>query len=138
MYLEILTPTLKILQKDISSIILPGINGELNVLPQHSPLCASLQDGLISAKKDQKETEIFLVKAGLAFINKDGVKITGEYFVHLNVSKLDNDSILRQYEECSNNVKLQEKSLTFTSYWQNALKENALLIDYIRNKNTKS
>lgn len=69
---EILTPEGKTFADDVEMVVLPGMMGEIGVLPGHEPLVASLQPGDVCVTKDKKVTKI-AVGSGLAKINADKV-----------------------------------------------------------------
>jgi len=46
--LEIVTPEREIFSNDVDMVVLPGIEGELGVLPQHAPLVTVLKPGELS------------------------------------------------------------------------------------------
>lgn len=72
--LEILTPEGRIFNNDVAMAALPGLMGELGVLPGHEPLVASLQPGEIRITKDKQETRI-AVGAGFAKINAEKILV---------------------------------------------------------------
>ena len=43
--LEIVTPEAKAYSDDVDMVVIPGIEGELGVLPQHVPLMTQLKPG---------------------------------------------------------------------------------------------
>lgn len=49
--LEVVTPERKVLGKDIQSLIVPGVEGYLGILPNHAPLIAGLDIGVIKYKE---------------------------------------------------------------------------------------
>ena len=50
MFLEIVTPEASIFQGDIESVIVPGLNGEFQMLVNHAPVVSLLQEGKIKIK----------------------------------------------------------------------------------------
>ncbi len=49
--LEIVTPEKKMFSDEVDSVVLPGIDGELGVLPNHAPLVTMLKPGELSYTK---------------------------------------------------------------------------------------
>lgn len=43
--LEIVTPTAKTFSDDVDQVVLPGVEGELGVLPGHEPLVTQIRNG---------------------------------------------------------------------------------------------
>jgi F-type H+-transporting ATPase subunit epsilon len=72
--LEIVTPTGKVYSKDVEMVTLPGQEGQLGILPMHTPLVALLGDGEIIAKHGLEEDRL-LVTGGCAEITQERVAI---------------------------------------------------------------
>lgn len=69
--LEIVTPEGKTCSEDVEMVTLPGVEGELGILPQHVPLLTQIVPGEITIRKDGQDS--FLV-VGPGF-----VEITGDH-----------------------------------------------------------
>ena len=50
MFLEIVTPEASIFQGDVDSVIVPGVNGEFQMLNNHAPIVSLLQEGTVKFK----------------------------------------------------------------------------------------
>jgi len=48
--LDVVTPEKKVLSEDITSLIIPAIEGYLGVLPNHAPLISGLEPGVVKYK----------------------------------------------------------------------------------------
>ncbi|NLW24115.1 MAG: F0F1 ATP synthase subunit epsilon [Clostridia bacterium] len=48
---EVVTPVRKVLSKEITSLIVPAIEGYLGVLPNHAPLICGLEPGVVKYKE---------------------------------------------------------------------------------------
>ena len=70
--LEIVTPEQKIYSDDVDSVVVPGVEGELGVLPQHVPLMTQLLPGELRIQKDGQETRL-AVGEGFVEIGADKV-----------------------------------------------------------------
>jgi F-type H+-transporting ATPase subunit epsilon len=68
--LEIVTPEKRVLSESVDSVVLPGSEGELGILPSHIPLVTALSPGELSYSKSGK-TEHFAIGTGF-------VEVTGE------------------------------------------------------------
>ena len=49
--LEIITPERRVLSEKVDEIVVPGLEGELGILPQHTPLISQLQTGILSYRQ---------------------------------------------------------------------------------------
>ena len=50
MFLEIVTPEASIFKGDVESVIVPGLNGEFQMLINHAPIVSLLQEGEVKIK----------------------------------------------------------------------------------------
>lgn len=83
--LEIVTPEARIFSDEVDSVVLPGVEGELGILPAHAPLVTTLQCGELRITKGGKTTEM-AVGEGL-------VEVTGGYARILTDMAIDADAI---------------------------------------------
>jgi F-type H+-transporting ATPase subunit epsilon len=73
--LEIVTLERKVWEDtDLDMVILPGIEGELGVLPRHVPLLTALKPGVITIRKAGVE-ELFAVGGGFVEVRPDKVTV---------------------------------------------------------------
>ena len=68
--LEIVTPSRKLLSKEVDEVVAPGFNGEFGVLPGHTQFLTVLKPGEITFKKGP-ETESYAVGRGYAEVLPD-------------------------------------------------------------------
>ena len=59
--LEVVTPFRTVLNEDVDSVTLPGIEGELGILPEHVPLLTTLDTGIMSYVNDSGNTQLSLI-----------------------------------------------------------------------------
>ncbi len=72
--LEILTPDAKIFEGDVDSVLLPGAEGDMGVLPQHEALITQLNAGELHIMHNGK-TEILAIGEGFAEITATTVNV---------------------------------------------------------------
>lgn len=75
---EIVTPERVVLRKEISQVSVPTLQGEITVLPDHIPLVAVLQPGVIEAHLSDGLVEIMSVSGGFIEVMKDKVVILAD------------------------------------------------------------
>ena len=75
--IEIVTPERLVKQTQADSIVVPAVDGELGILPNHAPLLAQLQPGAIRLSH-QGEVELFAVSGGFIEVDKNKVSIFAE------------------------------------------------------------
>jgi len=72
--LEIVTPEARVFSDEVDSVLLPGAEGELGVLPQHAPLVTTLKPGELRYTKSSKVQE-YCVGEGLVEITGGSVRV---------------------------------------------------------------
>jgi F-type H+-transporting ATPase subunit epsilon len=70
--LEIVTPDKKTYSDDVDSVVIPGVEGELGVLPQHVPLMTQLLPGELRVMKNGEELRLAV---GEGFVEISGDKV---------------------------------------------------------------
>src|SRR6516162_7286198 len=72
--LEIVTPEAKKFSGDVDMVVLPGVEGELGILPLHVPLMTRLLPGEVRITQDGKQTEL-VIGTGFVEVSQTHVAI---------------------------------------------------------------
>jgi len=72
--LEIVTPEATVYSKDVDMVTLPGVEGQMGVLPQHVRLMTQLVPGELIVRKDGHD-DFMAVGEGLVEVNNERVSI---------------------------------------------------------------
>ncbi|MFW5967044.1 MAG: ATP synthase F1 subunit epsilon [Persicimonas sp.] len=72
--LEVVTPERAVLSEEVETVVLPGSEGQLGVLPGHLPLLTSLQIGEMVIRDEDGE-RAFFVDEGFAEVLDDHVSV---------------------------------------------------------------
>ena len=75
--LEVVTPERRVLSESVDTATIPGLNGELGILPGHTPLISQLKTGILSYTKDGKTTQLH-VSGGFVEVREDHVSVLAE------------------------------------------------------------
>jgi F-type H+-transporting ATPase subunit epsilon len=75
--LEVVTPERRVLSESVDSATLPGLGGELGILPGHTPLISQLQTGVLSYTKDGNTFRLH-VSGGFTEVRDDHVSVLAE------------------------------------------------------------
>ena len=95
---DLVSPENLIFNDDVGTIIVPGKDGDLGVLPGHSQVMSSLRPGRVMVYSEDKNlVKSFFVSGGFAEINPEKCIILAESVVELN--SLDKSSIEKEIEE---------------------------------------
>lgn len=75
---EIVTPERTVLKENIRQLTLPTKQGEITILPNHIPLIATINPGVISLTKENSALEILSVSGGFVEVLKNKVVILAD------------------------------------------------------------
>ena len=75
--LDVVTPDRRVLAESVEMVTVPGLGGELGILPGHTPLISQLQTGVLSYVKDGRTFQLH-VSGGFVEVNQDRVSVLAE------------------------------------------------------------
>jgi len=75
--LDVVTPERRVLSEAVDSVNVPGANGEMGILPGHTPLISQLQTGVLSYVQSDA-THRLHVSGGFVEVNADRVSVLAE------------------------------------------------------------
>ena len=77
MILEIITPEKEIFKGEITSVKLPGMGGEFEILNNHAPVISTLDKGIIRVI-DNNKTENFEVNGGVVEMQNNKIIVLAD------------------------------------------------------------
>jgi len=83
---EIVSQDRIVYQGDADIVVLPGVEGVMGILPNHSPLLTTLQFGIITVRSKSEEF-FFTVAGGIAEVQPDQVTVLAD--AAENVAEID-------------------------------------------------
>ena len=75
--LDVVTPERRVLSEAVDSATIPGLNGELGILPGHTPLISQLKTGVLSYTRAGKTSQLH-VSGGFVEVRDDRVSVLAE------------------------------------------------------------
>ena len=75
--LEIITAERQVFSDDVNTVVAPGVDGELGILPHHAPLITILKPGEVLIRKGNEETYLF-VSGGFIEVRPDKIIILAD------------------------------------------------------------
>ncbi|PCI28286.1 MAG: ATP synthase F1 subunit epsilon [SAR324 cluster bacterium] len=72
--LEVVTPREILLTAEADYVTIPGVIGELGILPGHLPVLTELKEGVLSYKKGSETKEVN-IQSGYAEVLKDKITV---------------------------------------------------------------
>ena len=75
--LEVVTPERSVLEEPVEMVTVPGLNGELGILPGHTPLISQVRTGVLTYVQDGKSSQLH-VSGGFVEVRDDHVSVLAE------------------------------------------------------------
>jgi F-type H+-transporting ATPase subunit epsilon len=79
--LEIVSPERRVYDDEVDMVVVPGLTGQLGILPHHTPLISSLGVGELKIKKAGSE-ESMLISGGFVEVRSDKVVVMADLAEH--------------------------------------------------------
>jgi len=84
---DFVSPEASIVSSEVDMVLIPGIDGDAGILPDHSPFMTTLRQGIVEVTFEQGKVKKYLVEGGFADITQDKMTILAE--TSLNLSDTD-------------------------------------------------
>jgi F-type H+-transporting ATPase subunit epsilon len=80
---ELVSPSRLLTSLPVSMVVVPGAEGDIGVLPGHSPLICTVRPGVIKVTEDDKVTEEIFVAGGFCEVSPERCTVLAEEAVHI-------------------------------------------------------
>jgi F-type H+-transporting ATPase subunit epsilon len=127
---EIVSQDRTVFQGDVDIVILPGVAGEMGILPHHAPVLTILKYGVIKIRRQGKE-ELFAVAGGMAEVQPEVVTILAD--AAENIQDIDitrAQAAKKRAEDALAKLKPEEHDAYLTM--EAALRRSNLRLDVVR------
>jgi F-type H+-transporting ATPase subunit epsilon len=115
---------------DATIVILPGVEGEMGILPNHTPLLTVIQYGIVRVRNNDGEA-FFTVTGGIAEVQPDQVTILADAAESVEEIDLQRAETARQRAEERLKQGVSQDGDTYLKI-QAALRRSTLRIDAVR------
>ena len=88
---DFVSPEASIVSSEVEMVLIPGIDGDAGILPNHSPFMTTLRQGIIEVTFEEGNVKRYLVEGGFADITQDKMTILAEN--SLNLSDSDSNTL---------------------------------------------
>lgn len=75
--LDVITPERRLLSETVDAVTVPGMNGEIGILPGHTPLISQLQTGVLTYTQGTT-THRMVVSGGFVEVNDERVSVLAD------------------------------------------------------------
>lgn len=111
MKLEIVTPEAKTYSDDVEMVVIPGVEGELGILPNHVPLMTQLLPGELRVTKNGAEL-LLAVGEGFVEITQDHVSVLTDMAVEeKDIDEAAAEDAVRRAEAALQDKTLQSEEM---------------------------
>jgi len=128
---EIVSQDRTIFQGDVDIVILPGVAGEMGILPHHAPVLTTLKYGVIKVRHSGKE-ELFAVAGGVAEVQPAIVTVLAD--AAENIEEIDSvraKAAKKRAEDALANLSSETDRDTYL-IMEAALRRSNLRLDVVR------
>lgn len=97
---ELVSPERLLVSGEVRSVVVPGSEGEFEVLPQHAPFLTVLRPGILTVTGAAGDEQRIFVRSGFADVNGIGLTVLAEDAVPVEQLKADRMALsIRDAEE---------------------------------------
>ena len=101
--LELVSPEKLLLSRAVEMAVLPAAEGEMGVLPGHSPMIVALRGGIISVTENGQVTDRLFVGGGFAEVTPDRCTVLADEATPVaQLSRADAEARVKQAEDAYN------------------------------------
>ena len=93
---DFVSPEASIVSSEVEMVLIPGIDGDAGILPNHSPFMTTLRQGIVEVTFEEGNVKRYLVEGGFADIIQDKMTILAEN--SLNLSDSDSNTLKNEIE----------------------------------------
>ena len=95
---SLVSPERELYSGNVDQVDIPGTEGNLGVMPNHSPLMAAIRTGVITVTENGAETQFF-VQGGFADVTPSGLTVLAEQAVAMgDLNKADVEAQIASVE----------------------------------------
>ena len=81
---ELVSPEQLLVSTEVSSVVLPGSEGDMTVMALHAPTMTSIRPGIVSYTNAEGKEERYVVFGGFADILPEGLTVLAESAIHVD------------------------------------------------------
>ena len=83
---DFVSPEASIVSSEVDMVLIPGVDGDAGILPDHSSFMTTLRQGIVEVTFEQGNVKKYLVEGGFADITQDKMTILAETSLNLSDS----------------------------------------------------
>ncbi|MDO5471748.1 MAG: ATP synthase F1 subunit epsilon [Akkermansia sp.] len=137
LHFQIITPLRTALQADVSSIQLPAIEGEMEILPGHADIIAAVANGELTYRPEGGSPDSLFVGGGFLQVEKDNVLLVTD--TALKPGEIDSTAVQAAIERAQAALRNSESVLSREeqTYLAAQLAKQLAILDYSRKRKSR-
>lgn len=98
---ELVSPERKLMSEPVRMVVVPGVEGDFGVLPEHSALISAIRPGILSVyRQDSEEPLRIFVAGGFADVSPTNLTVLAEEAIRVeDLSEADLEQTIRNLTE---------------------------------------
>ena len=109
---SLVSPERELYSGEVDQVDLPGAEGDLGIMPNHSPFMAAMRTGIVTVTESGSETQFF-IQGGFADVTPSGLIVLAERAV--DIAALDKAEIEGQITAVEENLSGLSGDAAFTA-----------------------
>ena len=109
---SLVSPERELYSGEVDQVDLPGAEGDLGIMPNHSPFMAAMRTGIVTVTESGSETQFF-IQGGFADVTPSGLIVLAERAV--DIAALDKAEIEEQITAVEENLSGLSGDAAFTA-----------------------
>lgn len=101
LHFSLVTPEREVLAGEVDQVVVPGVEGDFGVLPDHAPLMSTIRPGWLTVY-DGNDVERIVIRGGFAEVTPAGLTVLAEQAAF--ASEIDRDELARAIQDAREDV----------------------------------
>ena len=97
LHFELVSPARLLFSGEVTSVTLPGTEGDMGIFAGHAPVLSTLRPGVVVVTKEGGATDRIFVRGGFAEVNPQGLTVLAETAIPL--AELDAAALAQQVKD---------------------------------------
>ena len=97
LHFELVSPARLLFSGEVTSVTLPGTEGDMGIFAGHAPVLSTLRPGVVVVTKEGGVTDRIFVRGGFAEVNPQGLTLLAETAIPL--AELDAAALAQQVKD---------------------------------------
>jgi F-type H+-transporting ATPase subunit epsilon len=102
LHFELVSPARLLFSGEVTSVTIPGTEGEMGIFPGHAPVLSTLRPGVVTVAHESGAAERIFVRGGFAEVNSTGLTVLAETAIPL--ADLDAAMLAQQVKNAEEDV----------------------------------